>query len=203
MDGFPRTSDQAAELIKAGLFPDLVFVLDIPSEEVSKRSSGRVIDPKTMQIYHKTNIPPPKEIMKQLTMLKDDEDFSIIEKSCVEYKQHIESINSQFGNVVKNFNGMHHHHLITAQLVNTIRGETENSKFLSSQLTFLVQKFFLLGPPLSGKSTQSLELQNVFGSVIITPKEVIAENIRFQTTLGIAAKKLIDAGKKVILIAYF
>jgi len=64
-DGFPRTLEQArqldAVLEKAGAKVDQVFLLDVPTETIVSRLSGRRICKGCGAVYHVTNIPPKAE----------------------------------------------------------------------------------------------------------------------------------------------
>lgn len=55
----------------------------------------------------------------------------------------------------------------------------------------------LMGPPASGKGTQAAILTKEFGIPAISTGELLRENIRAQTALGLEAKSYIDQGKLV------
>jgi adenylate kinase len=55
----------------------------------------------------------------------------------------------------------------------------------------------LLGPPMSGKGTQAARLTQLLGIPQISSGDLFRDNIKSQTTLGLAAKKFIDRGDLV------
>ncbi|MHA1339012.1 MAG: adenylate kinase [Promethearchaeota archaeon] len=54
LDGFPRTVNQAKELLKLTTI-DLILVIEVPREELIKRIVGRISCPKCGKIYNKFN----------------------------------------------------------------------------------------------------------------------------------------------------
>lgn len=63
LDGFPRNKTQALELGRAlgddGLRLDHAVLLEVDDETALERLSGRVVDPRTGEVYHTKFKPPP------------------------------------------------------------------------------------------------------------------------------------------------
>jgi adenylate kinase len=63
LDGFPRTVPQAealdAALVADGQQLDVVLLLEVPDALIVDRITGRVSDPATGRIYHRSFDPPP------------------------------------------------------------------------------------------------------------------------------------------------
>ena len=55
----------------------------------------------------------------------------------------------------------------------------------------------LLGPPGSGKGTQAKMIAEKYGVVHISTGDILRENVRNNTPLGVEAKKFMEAGKLV------
>ena len=55
----------------------------------------------------------------------------------------------------------------------------------------------LLGPPGSGKGTQAKMIAEKYGVVHISTGDILRENVRNGTPLGVEAKKFMEAGKLV------
>lgn len=72
-DGFPRNKEQADELEKRNIRPDVFLLLEVPDEELIDRVAGRREDPETGRIYHLTNDPPETEEIKQRLVQRDDD----------------------------------------------------------------------------------------------------------------------------------
>jgi adenylate kinase len=60
-DGFPRTIGQAQALIDAGVDLDGVLEIEVPTEEIVKRLSGRRVHEKSGRVYHVIYNPPKVE----------------------------------------------------------------------------------------------------------------------------------------------
>jgi adenylate kinase len=88
LDGFPRTLNQAEALekalVKVGHEIDAVVVLQVPDEEIIKRTTGRRIDPVTDEIYHIKFRPAPPEIVSRL-IYRDDDREEIVRKRLNKY----------------------------------------------------------------------------------------------------------------------
>jgi adenylate kinase len=52
LEGFPRTKDQAASLLQAGLIPDHVVYIDIPDEVIKKENEPLKLDTVTNRVYN-------------------------------------------------------------------------------------------------------------------------------------------------------
>eukprot|EP01080_Neovahlkampfia_damariscottae_P001318 gene1318-11401_t len=101
LDGFPRSENQAKELIKNGFEPDCVLVIDVSDEEVKKRIGGRRIDPVTKNTYHMIwNKPPTKEIEERCIIRSDDNDETI-KKRLKNYHSNSQSLYEAFGDKIK------------------------------------------------------------------------------------------------------
>jgi len=77
LDGFPRTSSQAAEMKKANIKVDRFVLLEVGDEVLVQRGVLRRLDPETGTIYHLKFKPPPKEIEGRLQHRSDDREEAI------------------------------------------------------------------------------------------------------------------------------
>ncbi|KAA3453526.1 adenylate kinase, chloroplastic-like [Gossypium australe] len=79
LDGYPRSSSQAAALEDYGIRPDVFILLDVSEDILVERVVGRRLDPLTGKIYHLKYSPPENdEIASRLTQRFDDTE----EKAC-------------------------------------------------------------------------------------------------------------------------
>lgn len=67
LDGFPRTVNQASGLIKSGINPDIVFILDVADEVIIRRLSGRRVHNPSGRTYHIEHNPPKNEGLDDIT----------------------------------------------------------------------------------------------------------------------------------------
>ncbi|KAG2278719.1 hypothetical protein Bca52824_061274 [Brassica carinata] len=89
LDGYPRSSSQAAALKGFGFQPDLFIVLEVPEDILIERVVGRRLDPVTGKIYHLKYSPPEtEEIAARLTQRFDDTE----EKAKLRLKTHNQNV---------------------------------------------------------------------------------------------------------------
>ncbi|MGO3890294.1 MAG: adenylate kinase [Paenalcaligenes sp.] len=76
-DGFPRTIPQADALKNAGVSLDYVIEIDVPSEDIIERISGRRVHPASGRSYHVRFNPPKTEGVDDVTgetLIQRDDD---------------------------------------------------------------------------------------------------------------------------------
>lgn len=76
-DGFPRTIPQADALKNAGVSLDYVIEIDVPSEDIIERISGRRVHPASGRSYHVRFNPPKAEGLDDVTgeaLIQRDDD---------------------------------------------------------------------------------------------------------------------------------
>ena len=64
-------------------------------------------------------------------------------------------------------------------------------------MTEITRFLILLGPPMSGKGTQSARLSDSLGIPQVSSGDLFRDNIKNQTKLGLEAKSYIDRGDLV------
>src|SRR5262249_19107420 len=92
LDGFPRTMAQAQALIDAGVDLDGVLEIDVPTEEIVKRLSGRRVHEKSGRVYHVVYNPPKvenrdDETGEALVQRKDDAEATVLQRLKVYHDQ--------------------------------------------------------------------------------------------------------------------
>ncbi|MBV9775034.1 MAG: adenylate kinase [Gemmatimonadetes bacterium] len=80
-DGFPRNVSQAESLRsileELGRRIDAVVSIDVPSEKIVRRMTGRRTDPETGLVYHLEHNPPPAEVRDRLVQRDDDREETV------------------------------------------------------------------------------------------------------------------------------
>lgn len=83
-DGFPRTTPQADSLKDADVALDYVLEIDVPSEEIINRISGRRVHEPSGRVYHVTFNPPKVEGKDDVTgedlVQRDDDKEETVRK---------------------------------------------------------------------------------------------------------------------------
>lgn len=90
-DGFPRTIPQADALKEAGVKLDYVVEIDVPSEDIINRMSGRRIHPASGRSYHVVFNPPKVEGKDDVTgedlVQRDDDKEETVRKRLDVYQE--------------------------------------------------------------------------------------------------------------------
>ena len=101
-DGFPRTIPQADALKDAQVSVDFVLEIDVPSEEIVKRMSGRRVHPASGRVYHIEYNPPKVEGKDDVTgedlMQRDDDKEETVRKRLDVYQAQTRPLVDYYGN---------------------------------------------------------------------------------------------------------
>jgi adenylate kinase len=80
-DGFPRNVSQAESLRQvldeSGRELDAVVALQVPTEAIVERMTGRRTDPETGKVYHVKHNPPPPEVADRVVQRPDDREETV------------------------------------------------------------------------------------------------------------------------------
>eukprot|EP01127_Copromyxa_protea_P003188 TRINITY_DN13048_c0_g1_i1.p1 TRINITY_DN13048_c0_g1~~TRINITY_DN13048_c0_g1_i1.p1 ORF type:complete len:279 (+),score=70.37 TRINITY_DN13048_c0_g1_i1:90-839(+) len=105
LDGMPRTQVQAQALDAMGCTPDIMFVLDVPDEELVERIVGRRNDPETGKIYHLKFSPPTDQAVIDRLKQRSDDTEEKLRPRLVAYHQNLNPIVSYYGDKVVRIKG--------------------------------------------------------------------------------------------------
>lgn len=101
-DGFPRTIPQADALKDAQVLVDFVLEIDVPSEEIIKRMSGRRVHAASGRVYHIEYNPPKVEGKDDVTgeelMQRDDDKEETVRKRLDVYQAQTRPLVDYYGN---------------------------------------------------------------------------------------------------------
>lgn len=105
-DGFPRTIPQADALKEAGIKLDYVVEIDVPSEDIIERMSGRRIHPESGRSYHVKFNPPKVEGKDDVTgeplIQRDDDKEETVRKRLDVYQEQTRPLVDYYSNWAKN-----------------------------------------------------------------------------------------------------
>ncbi|MCL9814129.1 adenylate kinase [Natranaeroarchaeum aerophilus] len=97
LDGYPRNLDQA-EYLDEITDLDAVLLLDVGTEELLRRLTGRRVDPETGDVYHtEFDMPDDEEVRERLVQREDDteetarERLSVFEENTQPVVDHFET----------------------------------------------------------------------------------------------------------------
>eukprot|EP00607_Mallomonas_marina_P002379 CAMPEP_0182425590 /NCGR_PEP_ID=MMETSP1167-20130531/12051_1 /TAXON_ID=2988 /ORGANISM="Mallomonas Sp, Strain CCMP3275" /LENGTH=282 /DNA_ID=CAMNT_0024606449 /DNA_START=122 /DNA_END=970 /DNA_ORIENTATION=- len=132
LDGFPRTERQASALIDAGLLPDVFILLDVADNLLVDRVTGRRIDPISGKIYHKIYNPPLDRVVAERLVQRSDDTEAKIKVRIQEYKSHIDSVISFFGNKILTIDGSKTASEVTHQVLYAIGQRLQHEEVTST-----------------------------------------------------------------------
>ncbi len=95
LDGFPRTLSQAQGLDRTmaarDITLDAIILIEVDTDAVLERVTGRRSDPHTGDIYHLVFDPPPDEIRDRLEQREDDTE-EVMRERLATYEQEIRPV---------------------------------------------------------------------------------------------------------------
>ncbi|KAK8691839.1 hypothetical protein V6N13_075334 [Hibiscus sabdariffa] len=105
LDGYPRSSSQAAGLEDYGIRPDVFILLDVSEDILVERVVGRRLDPLTGKIYHLVYSPPKNdEIASRLTQRFDDTEEKVKLRLCTHH-ENVDDVLSVYKDITVKVNG--------------------------------------------------------------------------------------------------
>ncbi|KAB2083719.1 hypothetical protein ES319_A05G287700v1 [Gossypium barbadense] len=116
LDGYPRSSSQAAALEDYGIRPDVFILLDVSEDILVERVVGRRLDPLTGKIYHLKYSPPENnEIASRLTQRFDDTEEKV-KLRLRTHHQNVDAVLSVYKDITVKVNGNEAKERVFAQI---------------------------------------------------------------------------------------
>eukprot|EP00471_Norrisiella_sphaerica_P002550 CAMPEP_0184484920 /NCGR_PEP_ID=MMETSP0113_2-20130426/6585_1 /TAXON_ID=91329 /ORGANISM="Norrisiella sphaerica, Strain BC52" /LENGTH=284 /DNA_ID=CAMNT_0026866137 /DNA_START=12 /DNA_END=866 /DNA_ORIENTATION=- len=104
LDGVPRTAPQVEALNEAGLVPEAVILLEVPDDVLVERCVGRLFDPETGNVYHRTYFPPPADVADRCITRSDDNEETMRNRIS-QFKKNRQSLIDGYKGVVVSIDG--------------------------------------------------------------------------------------------------
>ncbi|TYI83513.1 hypothetical protein E1A91_D05G298100v1 [Gossypium mustelinum] len=134
LDGYPRSSSQAAALEDYGIRPDLFILLDVSEDILVERVVGRRLDPLTGKIYHLKYSPPENdEIASRLTQRFDDTEEKV-KLRLRTHHQNVDAVLSVYKDITVKVNGNEAKEHVFAQIHAALTHVGEQRKVNSGSL---------------------------------------------------------------------
>lgn len=105
LDGFPRSEGQCKAMQSRGIEPTRFIVLDVPTETLVERVSGRRTDPETGKVYHMKFSPPENEEIKKRLEQRSDDSEEKVRKRDSDFRKYIQEISPYFQKQKKTIDG--------------------------------------------------------------------------------------------------
>lgn len=134
LDGYPRSSSQAAALEDFGIHPDIFILLEVSEDILVDRVVGRRLDPLTGKIYHLKYSPPEnEEIASRLTQRFDDTEEKV-KLRLRTHHQNVEAVLAIYKDITVKVNGNVSKENVFAQIDAALTQLSEQRKANSGSL---------------------------------------------------------------------
>uniref|UniRef100_A0A3Q3EX65 Adenylate kinase 8 n=1 Tax=Labrus bergylta TaxID=56723 RepID=A0A3Q3EX65_9LABR len=166
LEGIPQTQLQALSLQQVGIIPEHVVMLEAPDDVLLERRQGKLVDPITGDVYHKTFIWPVED-----TVAMRLEEVRVSQKGLTSAYQH----------VLKIINSDQPHTDVYQQVL----------AFVRTRRCPRTPRILLLGPPGSGKKHQARLLSEKYRMVDGTLTHTDTHNLDVPRSIVIVPDSLV------------
>ncbi|KNC49068.1 adenylate kinase [Thecamonas trahens ATCC 50062] len=195
LDGFPETEWMASQLHDDGVDINRYICLDVSEDCARTRLQGRVVDPETMILYHRTLVPPPADVADRVAEFEEDDEEFIISR-LQHYASHSQGSHDFHSDLYVHVAGEGSPDEVAARVVAAAQSAPDAAPPPSS-VSQLYQdgalRVLVVGPPASGATTQAAILADKLGVGLISPRLVLEEQAAAGSELGLAAHAYLDA----------
>ncbi|XP_031158034.1 adenylate kinase 8 isoform X3 [Sander lucioperca] len=187
LEGIPQTRLQALSLQQAGVIPEHVVVLEAPDDVLLERSQGKLVDPLTGDVYHRTFIWPVDDTVAQ--RLEEGRSPSETQRlaELQRYRCEATGLSSAYQHVLKIINADQPHADIYQQVL----------AFVRTRRRSITPRILLLGPPGSGKSHQARLLSEKYKMVDVCCGQLLRSVAADGSALGDEIQSYLDDGRPV------
>jgi adenylate kinase len=172
LEGYPRTKQQAIELLQAGFLPDHVLDIDLPDHKIIEYAASGLVDPVTNRLSEKR-----KSIVKTSSSSFLDRppmDLGIVQRKLRDYRKFTQTFIGLFKSSYKRFNLSDGFEGQEQKLLLDIQNFLGTSAVTKAPRSF---RIIVAGLPGSGKSTVAEKISSKFGAVLVSPKSVMLQAI--------------------------
>ncbi|XP_039660264.1 adenylate kinase 8 isoform X1 [Perca fluviatilis] len=187
LEGIPQTRLQALSLQQAGVIPEHVVMFEAPDDVLLERSQGKLVDPLTGDVYHRTFIWPVDDTVAQ--RLEDGRSPSETQRlaELQRYRCEATGLSSAYQHVLKIINADQPHADIYQQVL----------AFVQTRRRSITPRILLLGPPGSGKSHQARLLSEKYKMVDVCCGQLLRSVAADGSALGEEIQSYLDDGRQV------
>ncbi len=201
LDGFPQTKNQAMLLKNKYIAPSGIFLLD--SDDLDDHVlRGRSFDPLHERVYHEVFHPPKAKLLKRLVKRREDS-LESAKEEISQFRENVQGISETFSDtstLIPLLSNQMPKKLDQDAITQTKLLLASRSEKLASRPKQSAQsplKLIILGPPAGGKGTCCEVIKKEYNVVHLSTGDVLRENIKNQTPLGLKVKPFMDNGQLV------
>ncbi|KAK5871771.1 hypothetical protein PBY51_004632 [Eleginops maclovinus] len=186
LEGIPQTHLQALSLQQAGVLPEHVVMLEAPDDVLLERSRGKMVDPLTGDVYHRTFIlPPDASVARRLEERRPAEPQR--DTALQRFRREVPGLRSAYQSVLRVVNADQPHADVYQQVLAFVRTRRRSR----------IPRILLLGPPGSGKSLQARLLSEKYRMVDVCCEQMLRSVAAESSALGEEIHSYLDDGRLV------
>ncbi|CAL8294614.1 unnamed protein product [Gadus morhua 'NCC'] len=190
LEGFPQTRLHALTLQAAGVIPNHAVFLEASEDMLLQRTTGRMLDPLTGDVYHQTFVwPPDPEVAERLEQDSGGSEEQRLARLQL-YGREVAGLSTAYRHVLKTINADQPHTDVYEEVLRyvLIRRESRAPQ---------TPRILLVGPPGSGKSLQARRLADKYKLVDMNFGQLLKAEAADGSTLGQLVKPYIETGRQV------
>uniref|UniRef100_A0A8C5FVU0 Adenylate kinase 8 n=1 Tax=Gadus morhua TaxID=8049 RepID=A0A8C5FVU0_GADMO len=190
LEGFPQTRLHALTLQAAGVIPNHAVFLEASEDMLLQRTTGRMLDPLTGDVYHQTFVwPPDPEVAERLEQDSGGSEEQRLARLQL-YGREVAGLSTAYRHVLKTINADQPHTDVYEEVLRyvLIRRESRAPQ---------TPRILLVGPPGSGKSLQARRLADKYKLVDMNCGQLLKAEAADGSTLGQLVKPYIETGRQV------
>ncbi|CEO95014.1 unnamed protein product (mitochondrion) [Plasmodiophora brassicae] len=188
LEGFPRCRDQGNQMLRAGILPNKVILLDLPPAVAKQRILGRRVDPKTGEVFSANDVSESAGSRLQKRSIDTDENA---EKTIAAWTKDMNSTLDLFKRQALIVNAEQ----TPEQIWKQVRA------YLLTRPPSLAPtrppRIALIGAPGTGRTTMSHMIAQELNLMHISPGDLLREQIAMDSEIGKLAKGFVGAGLSV------
>ncbi|XP_053726788.1 adenylate kinase 8 [Synchiropus splendidus] len=174
-------------LLQGSALPDHVVLLDAPLDVLAVRSSGRMLDPLTGDVYHQTFVRPLHDAVVQRLVLAPGPTEKQLEKELLRHRCDVTGLSFTFQHTLRSFNAD----------VPPLELFHQALAFIRTGRCYRTPRVLLLGPPGSGKSLQAQLLADKYKMVDVCPSRLLRSVAADGSSLGTRVRVYVEEDQPV------
>eukprot|EP00117_Sycon_ciliatum_P033421 scpid47239/ scgid25718/ Adenylate kinase 8 len=187
ISGFPQTRSEAAALQRTGVIPTHYFSLTMDAKLLEERLGGRLIDPRTGDVYHSVLMMPKDAVVAKRLVQESGYTLDNLHQRLGHYKTHSPAVDRSYQQCAYEVSADQPHTDVRAEVLTILGKRLRNDAPRTPHLV-------IFGPYGAGKSTQAALLADKYLMVNVSCDQLIKQEVTGGTQTGRAMQTYVDKG---------